>query len=88
MTTTELMTLKTEPFVLNFGPVHPSTHGVYRMRATLDGEVVLDIEPSDGLLTLYRYRFGNSPIKRSGQHLPDSPTCFPGINSSAPCVPT
>ncbi|OGO43790.1 MAG: NADH dehydrogenase [Chloroflexi bacterium RBG_16_60_22] len=44
------MTLKTEPFVLNFGPLHPSTHGVYRMRATLDGEVVLDIEPVFGYL--------------------------------------
>jgi NADH-quinone oxidoreductase subunit D len=48
--TTEMMTLKTEPFVLNFGPVHPSTHGVYRMRATLDGEVILDIEPVCGYL--------------------------------------
>jgi NADH-quinone oxidoreductase subunit D len=44
------MTLKTEPFVLNFGPVHPSTHGVYRMRVTLDGEVVIDIEPIFGYL--------------------------------------
>jgi len=42
--------LKTEPFMLNFGPVHPSTHGVYRMRTTLDGEVVLDIEPVFGYL--------------------------------------
>jgi NADH-quinone oxidoreductase subunit D len=50
VTTNEMMTLKTEPFVLNFGPVHPSTHGVYRMRATLDGEVVLDIEPVFGYL--------------------------------------
>jgi NADH-quinone oxidoreductase subunit D len=45
-----MMTLKTEPFALNFGPVHPSTHGVYRMRATLDGEVILDIEPVVGYL--------------------------------------
>jgi len=50
VTTTEMMTLKTEPFVLNFGPVHPSTHGVYRMRATLDGEVIIDIEPVVGYL--------------------------------------
>jgi len=50
VTTTEIVTLKTEPFVLNFGPVHPSTHGVYRMRATLDGEVILDIEPVVGYL--------------------------------------
>ena len=44
------MALRTEPFVLNMGPVHPSTHGVYRMRVTLDGEVVLDIEPVVGYL--------------------------------------
>jgi len=44
------MALRTEPFVLNFGPVHPSTHGVYRMRTTLDGEVVVDIEPVFGYL--------------------------------------
>jgi len=49
-TTAEMTTLKTVPFVLNFGPVHPSTHGVFRMRATLDGEVVIDIEPVFGYL--------------------------------------
>ncbi|MBI4283935.1 MAG: NADH-quinone oxidoreductase subunit D [Chloroflexi bacterium] len=45
-----MMVIKTEPFVLNMGPVHPSTHGVFRMRVTLDGEVVLDIEPVFGYL--------------------------------------
>ncbi len=44
------MTLKTEPFVLNLGPLHPSTHGVFRMRATLDGEVIQDIEMVFGYL--------------------------------------
>jgi len=44
------VTLKTEPFVLNIGPVHPSTHGVFRMRATLDGEVIVDLEPVFGYL--------------------------------------
>jgi NADH-quinone oxidoreductase subunit D len=42
--------LKTEPFVLNIGPIHPSTHGVFRIRATLDGEVIVDIEPVFGYL--------------------------------------
>jgi NADH-quinone oxidoreductase subunit D len=50
VTTTREMSLKTEPFALNFGPAHPSTHGVYRMRVTLDGEVVLDMEPIFGYL--------------------------------------
>jgi len=50
VTTNGELTLKTEPFVLNIGPMHPSTHGVYRMRVTLDGEVVIDIEPIFGYL--------------------------------------
>ena len=44
------MQLRTEPFVINMGPVHPSTHGVFRMRVTLDGEVVIDLEPVFGYL--------------------------------------
>ena len=44
------MAIRTEPFVLNIGPVHPSTHGVFRLRTTLDGEVVVDIEPVFGYL--------------------------------------
>lgn len=44
------MTLKTEPFVLNIGPAHPSTHGVFRMRTILDGEVIVDLEPVFGYL--------------------------------------
>ncbi|MFC1912618.1 NADH-quinone oxidoreductase subunit D [Chloroflexota bacterium] len=44
------MAIKTEPFVLNIGPVHPSTHGVFRMRATLDGEVIVNLEPVFGYL--------------------------------------
>ena len=44
------MTLQTDTFVLNIGPAHPSTHGVFRMRTTLDGEVVKDLEPIFGYL--------------------------------------
>jgi len=44
------MVIKTEPFILNIGPQHPSTHGVFRLRATLDGEVVVDVEPVIGYL--------------------------------------
>ena len=44
------MALKTEPLVINIGPQHPSTHGVFRMRVTLDGEVIVDIEPIFGYL--------------------------------------
>ncbi len=44
------MVMKTEPFVLNIGPQHPSTHGVFRMRTTLDGEVIINMELVFGYL--------------------------------------
>lgn len=44
------MTLRTEPFILNIGPAHPSTHGVFRIKATMDGEVIVDLEPVFGYL--------------------------------------
>ena len=44
------MTLRTELITINIGPQHPSTHGVYRIRATLDGEIVREIEPVYGYL--------------------------------------
>ncbi|MBM3118775.1 MAG: NADH-quinone oxidoreductase subunit D [Chloroflexi bacterium] len=44
------MTIRAEPFILNMGPQHPSTHGVFRMRVTLDGEVIVDLEPVIGYL--------------------------------------
>jgi NADH-quinone oxidoreductase subunit C/D len=42
--------LKTEKLVLNIGPQHPSTHGVLRLRTTLDGETVVAVEPVLGYL--------------------------------------
>jgi NADH-quinone oxidoreductase subunit D len=44
------VTIKTEPFVVNIGPQHPSTHGVFRIRATVDGEKVVDAEMVMGYL--------------------------------------
>jgi NADH-quinone oxidoreductase subunit D len=44
------MPLKTESFNINIGPAHMSTHGVFRMKAVMDGEVILDMEPIFGYL--------------------------------------
>ncbi len=44
------MPLKTEPISINFGPQHPSTHGVFRMRVTFDGERIVGVEPVFGYL--------------------------------------
>lgn len=42
--------LKTEELQLNIGPQHPSTHGVFRMLTTIDGETVVHLEPVFGYL--------------------------------------
>lgn len=43
-------TFHTQPIVINMGPQHPSTHGVFRMRVTLDGETVIALEPVFGYM--------------------------------------
>jgi NADH-quinone oxidoreductase subunit B/C/D len=42
--------ISTERIVVNVGPQHPSTHGVFRMVLTLDGETVLNAELVVGYL--------------------------------------
>jgi NADH-quinone oxidoreductase subunit D/NADH-quinone oxidoreductase subunit C/D len=42
--------LRTDHVVVNLGPQHPSTHGVFRMVVTLDGETVLSLKPVMGYL--------------------------------------
>ncbi|HEY5670573.1 MAG TPA: NADH-quinone oxidoreductase subunit D [Anaerolineales bacterium] len=42
--------MKTDQVVVNLGPQHPSTHGVFRIVVTLDGETVLSLKPVMGYL--------------------------------------
>ncbi|HLA98440.1 MAG TPA: NADH-quinone oxidoreductase subunit D [Anaerolineales bacterium] len=42
--------LKTDQVVVNMGPQHPSTHGVFRMVVTLEGETILALKPVMGYL--------------------------------------
>ncbi|MCW2861004.1 MAG: hypothetical protein JWP48_2712 [Actinoallomurus sp.] len=42
--------LATEDMTLNIGPQHPSTHGVLRLRITLDGERISAAEPIIGYM--------------------------------------
>jgi len=42
--------LETEQLIVNFGPQHPSTHGVFRMVAALDGETITALKPVMGYL--------------------------------------
>jgi len=41
---------ETQDLLLNVGPQHPSTHGVFRMVLSVDGEVVKDVIPYIGYL--------------------------------------
>ncbi len=41
---------ETNQLVVNMGPHHPSTHGVFRMVLTVDGETVTSLEPVMGYL--------------------------------------
>lgn len=41
---------ETQDLLLNVGPQHPSTHGVFRMVVQVDGEVVRDVTPYIGYL--------------------------------------
>lgn len=42
--------IKNDQIILNLGPQHPSTHGVFQMRVLLDGETIVDLEPVMGYL--------------------------------------
>ena len=42
--------LDTQLLEINLGPQHPSTHGVFRMEAVLDGETIVKLKPVVGYL--------------------------------------
>ncbi len=42
--------LKTDRIIVNMGPQHPSTHGVFRMIVELEGETITALEPEMGYL--------------------------------------
>jgi NADH-quinone oxidoreductase subunit D len=41
---------QTEEMILNVGPQHPATHGVFRLLATIDGEILTNAEPVIGYM--------------------------------------
>ncbi|MGZ6347450.1 MAG: NADH-quinone oxidoreductase subunit D [Anaerolineales bacterium] len=42
--------MKTDTLIVNLGPQHPSTHGVFRMVVALDGETIVGIKPVMGYM--------------------------------------
>jgi len=55
--------LDTVELMLNMGPQHPATHGVFRMVLAIDGERIVDVEPHIG----YLHR-GSEKLFEDGQY--------------------
>ena len=53
-------TLETQTLEVNLGPQHPSTHGVFRMIANLDGETIVKLKPVFGYLHRNHEQIGES----------------------------
>ena len=46
----QVMNAEPVEMLLNMGPQHPSTHGVFRMVLWVDGEKIVDVVPHIGYL--------------------------------------
>lgn len=49
-----------ETFVLNLGPQHPATHGVLRVKLTMDGEYITRAEPVPGYIHRMHEKMGEN----------------------------
>jgi NADH-quinone oxidoreductase subunit D len=59
-----------ETFVLNLGPQHPATHGVLRVKLTMDGEYVMRAEPVCGYIHRMHEKMGEN--RTYAQFLPNT----------------
>ena len=58
-----------ETFVLNLGPQHPATHGVLRVKLTMDGEYITRAEPVCGYIHRMHEKMGEN--RTYAQFLPN-----------------
>ncbi len=59
-----------ETFVLNLGPQHPATHGVLRLKLTMDGEYIVRAEPVCGYIHRMHEKMGEN--RTYAQFLPNT----------------
>jgi NADH-quinone oxidoreductase subunit D len=59
-----------ETFVLNLGPQHPATHGVLRVKLTMDGEYITRAEPVPGYIHRMHEKMGEN--RTCAQFLPNT----------------
>ena len=62
--------LPPETFVLNVGPQHPASHGVLRIKMTMDGEYVMRAEPILGYIHRMHEKMGEN--RTWAQYLPNT----------------
>jgi len=60
-----------ETFVLNLGPQHPATHGVLRVKLTMDGEYIVKAEPVLGYIHRMHEKMAESGT--FAQFMPNTP---------------
>ncbi len=60
-----------ETFVLNLGPQHPATHGVLRVKLTMDGEYIVKAEPVLGYIHRMHEKMGENGT--FAQFMPNTP---------------
>jgi NADH-quinone oxidoreductase subunit D len=60
----------TETFVINLGPQHPATHGVLRVKLTMDGEYIMKAEPVCGYIHRMQEKMGEN--RTYAQFLPNT----------------
>jgi NADH-quinone oxidoreductase subunit D len=59
-----------ETFVINIGPQHPATHGVLRVKMTMDGEYIVRAEPVCGYIHRMQEKMGEN--RTYAQFLPNT----------------
>ena len=70
LTTTTVNGVPRETFVINLGPQHPATHGVLRVKMTMDGEYIVRAEPVCGYIHRMQEKMGEN--RTYAQYLPNT----------------
>jgi NADH-quinone oxidoreductase subunit D len=76
--------LATEEMILNVGPQHPATHGVFRLLAVIDGEKLVEAEPIIGYMHRGYEKLVASRDYRQITNLVSRMDWLSGINNELP----
>jgi NADH-quinone oxidoreductase subunit C/D len=74
--------IKTDRLVVNLGPHHPSTHGVFRMVVTLDGETIETLEPVMGYLHRNHEQIGERNVWMANMPFTDRLDYISGMSNN------